>query len=65
MFGTGMLLKLLGTIDYDAFFARAKALRQGLSLELKLPSADEAVHDTEIVGGPECHASITFKDGKS
>ncbi len=53
IFGRGMLLKLSGTIDCDAFLAHAKALRQGLSFELKLPSADRAVQDIEVVGGPE------------
>ena len=59
-----MISKLLGSINCDALCARATALRDGLCCALTLPSAEKAYANSDIVGGRNYHATITFDDGK-
>ncbi|KAI9835817.1 MAG: hypothetical protein M1837_003589 [Sclerophora amabilis] len=58
-----MISRLLQTVNGDALCYRAKALRDGQDCTIKMPTAEEALFNPDIVGGCNYHASIVFRDG--
>ncbi|KAI1816552.1 kinase-like domain-containing protein [Poronia punctata] len=63
--GKAVISGLLAAIDSDALRLRAESLRDGMKCTVKLPSANQAYGNYDVLNRRNYHGSVVFDDGKT